>query len=147
MRLIAFNGKLTLMKVSRALTREGHQDTHDAMLQRNTHGAHLAHAAVVSLHAVCCGAPMLALLATSIWGAASALAVFGAWIAPAHAALHGFELWTLAASSFLVVLGGALEWRASRDNPRRGLSWLFGVSVGCFVVNATLIGAHYLAHF
>jgi drug/metabolite transporter (DMT)-like permease len=117
------------------------------MLQRNTQNAHLAHAAVVSLHAVCCGAPLLALVATSLWGTASVLAAFGAWVAPAHEALHGFELWILAVSALLVIVGGLLEWHARKRSGRRHFPWLFGISVGCFVANAALIGAHYLAHF
>jgi hypothetical protein len=115
------------------------------MLQRNTN-AHLAHAAVVSLHAVCCGAPLAALAATSLWGSASALAVFGTWVAPAHEALHGFELWILALSAILVLVGGLLELQAHQAGRRR-IPWLFGVSVAAFVVNASLIASHALAHF
>jgi hypothetical protein len=104
--------------------------------------AHLAHAAVVSLHALCCGLPALALLATAVSGAATSLVLLSDFIRPFHALLHQHEVWVLALSALLVALGGALEiW--SRLRPHRlGFPWLFAISAGCFVLNLALIVGH-----
>lgn len=102
--------------------------------------AHVAHAAVVGGHVLCCGAPIaLTLLATGA-GASFGLSAAASWFGGLHALLHSHELWILAASALLVLTGGGLELRA-----RRGwrFSPLFLVSVACFAINATLIGIHW----
>jgi len=116
------------------------------MLQHNSaragKKAHLAHAAVVSLHALCCGLPALAMLAAAISGATSGAAMLAGVLEPVHALLHAHEVWILAASAALVVAGGALEAVARRGPHRHGFPWLFAFSVGCFLVNVAIIVAH-----
>ncbi|MBL8551983.1 MAG: hypothetical protein JNJ73_18490 [Hyphomonadaceae bacterium] len=114
---------------------EAHEPARDS-----ARGAHLAHAAVVGGHLFCCGAPIaLTLLATGA-GASFGISAAASWFGGVHVLLHAHELWILAASAFLVFLGGALELRA-----RRGwrFSPLFLVSVTCFLINATLIAIHW----
>lgn len=119
------------------------------MLQDNTaeaHGrrAHLAHAAVVSLHALCCGLPALALMLTAATGATAGFTLFAEYTAEAHAILHAHEIWILALSAVLVTAGGVLELMVRRDGSHKGVPWLYFVSVGCFVVNLSIILAHRL---
>lgn len=113
------------------------------MLQHNMkQRAHLAHAAVVSVHAICCGMPVMAVVLTALFGTASAATVAGAWFAPAHAALHAYETWILVASAVLVATGAALEWLSRRSSARSGAPWLFGLSVAAFVVNVAVVASH-----
>jgi uncharacterized membrane protein YhdT len=116
------------------------------MLQHNTaragRKAHLAHAAVVALHALCCGLPALALVAATLSGATSGIAVLARWFEPLHAYLHGHEVWILGISAALVVAGGALEALARRGAHAHGFPWLFSISVACFVINVAIIVAH-----
>lgn len=102
--------------------------------------AHMAHAAMVSLHAICCGAPALAMLAAAASGAASATYLFVS-IAEMHDFLHAHEVWVLAVSAALVVVGGVLE-AAARRRGSPGFPWLFAFSVFCFLANLTLMLAH-----
>lgn len=115
------------------------------MLQHNSarhrRRAHLAHAAVVSLHALCCGLPAAALLAAAVSGATSGIALLAETFAPFHAFLHQHELWILALSAALVVFGGVLEANARRTH-NHGFPWLFAFSVFCFLANAAIIIAH-----
>lgn len=114
------------------------------MLQDNTspaagdhaRHAHAAHAAMVSLHALCCGAPV-ALSLLSI-GAATAA---GGFVFELHHLLHAHELWLLALSALLVSIGGYAEWRAFRAGQRR-VPLLYVVSIACFVANAAIIAGH-----
>jgi hypothetical protein len=101
----------------------------------------LAHAAVVSLHAICCGLPALAMLAAAVSGATSGIAVLAGYFQPIHNFLHGHEVWILAASAGLVLAGGWLEASARRRH-NHGFPWLFAFSVLCFVVNVAIIVAH-----
>lgn len=115
------------------------------MLQHNSAAtgrkAHLAHAAVMSLHAICCGLPALAMLAVALSGAASSVALFADYVGEIHRFLHGHELWILVASAALVVTGGWMEFRARRHH-NQGFPWLFGFSVLCFAANVAMIVLH-----
>ena len=105
--------------------------------------AHLAHAAVVSLHALCCGIPAGFALISALAGmglSASMIAVGGV-IGRVHAFLHGYELWVLALSACLVTIGGWAEWRRAN---RKRLPVLFLVSIGCFFLNTAIIAGHRL---
>lgn len=104
-------------------------------------GAHLAHAAVMGLHAICCGLPALAMIAAAASGATSGLTLLSGSIGQIHHFLHGHEFWILAASAGLVTLGGVLELRARRQH-RHGFPWLFAFSVLCFVANVSIIAIH-----
>lgn len=116
------------------------------MLQRNTHEhahqAHWAHALVVGMHAFCCGLPALAMVVAAISGAASATTLVPDSFVQFHAFMHAYELWILAGSAFLVVLGGALELAHRRMHRHLGFPWLFAMSVGCFAANAAIIFTH-----
>jgi hypothetical protein len=112
------------------------------MLQRNKpRHAHLAHAAVVGMHAICCGLPALAMLAAALSGTASAAALLPDSFEQFHRMLHGYEVWILGLSAALVTLGAWLEV-SSRVRRSAGFPWLFAFSVACFVVNAGVIFAH-----
>ncbi|MGE3302624.1 MAG: hypothetical protein AB7M12_05870 [Hyphomonadaceae bacterium] len=114
------------------------------MLQYNssraakTRAPHLAHAAVVGIHALCCGAPA----ALALMGAALGAAVGGGVILKMHAWLHGYEPAVLALSFFLVVLGGIGEWR--RRKSRRGFPALYALSLACLAVNVAVVAGHRL---
>jgi hypothetical protein len=115
------------------------------MLQHNAiqtgKRAHLAHAAVVGLHALCCGLPALAMLSAAA-GAAASAALIADFIGPFHAFLHQHELWVLAVSGLLVTVGAALEAWARRRPDGHGFPWLFAFSVFCFLANAAIVAAH-----
>jgi hypothetical protein len=119
------------------------------MLQHNAahagRRAHLAHAAVVSLHALCCGLPALALMLTAASGATTGITLFAEYAAEAHAILHAHELWILGLSAILVLLGGTLELLMRRGGKHRRLPWLYFLSVACFALNLAIIFAHRLA--
>lgn len=104
--------------------------------------AHIAHGAVLTLHALCCGLPILALLAASLSGAASGAALFVGGAAELHALMHVYEAWILGGSAALVTLGGALELAARRQAPRRAFPWLFVFSAACFALNAAIVLVH-----
>jgi cytochrome c biogenesis factor len=117
------------------------------MLQHNGPGpdarpAHLAHAALISLHALCCGLPALALAAAAISGAAAGTALHSGSIRDFHAFMHVHEVWIMIASAVLVLIGGALEFSARRRGRRHGFSWLFAVSALCFLANVVIIVSH-----
>jgi len=116
------------------------------MLQHNSaragKKAHIAHAAVVGLHALCCGLPALALLAAAVSGATSGVTVLANAFAPVHDFLHQHEVWILAVSAALVVLGGILEAVSRRGAHKHGFPWLFSISVACFLLNVGIILAH-----
>ena len=130
------------MAVDRALARA----KLPSMLQHNTakagQRAHVAHAAVVALHALCCGLPILALMATAVSGATSGVALLAQRFAPIHRFLHAHELWILAVSAALVVSGGAFEVLSRRGGHQHGFPVMFAVSVGCFFANAAIIAIH-----
>ncbi len=113
------------------------------MLQHNNSGrkAHLAHAAVMSLHAICCGLPALAMVAVALSGAASSVALFADYVGEIHRFLHGHEYWILAVSAALVAGGGFMEAKARRRH-NHGFPWLFAFSVFCFFANVTMILVH-----
>lgn len=114
------------------------------MLQRNApaHHAHLAHAAVVGMHAICCGLPVLAMLAAAFSGAASAGALLPDLFEVFHRFLHGYELWIVALSAGLVTVGGWMELGVRRKGHAHGFPWLFAFSCACFVFNLAVILAH-----
>lgn len=97
--------------------------------------AHGAHVAMIALHGLCCGAP----LALVVMGAGANASLVGAQVTIAHDVLHHYELWLLAISVALVVLGGALEWR--RRN-QRVFPALFALSVACLALNAGIVVNH-----
>jgi cytochrome bd-type quinol oxidase subunit 2 len=112
------------------------------MLQRNApRHAHFAHAAVMGVHAICCGLPALAMAAAALSGAASAATLLPESIEQFHRLLHGREIWILGVSAILVALGAALEVNARRSHAH-GFPWLFAFSVACFLINAAVILAH-----
>ena len=114
------------------------------MIARGGDRAHLAHAAMISLHALCCGLPVVALALAAASGAATGVSLFLAASQNLHAVLHQHEIWILALSATLVSLGGWFEWRAWRSGARRGISPLFAVSLGCFALNIAIIAVHRL---
>ncbi len=113
------------------------------MLQHNTASdgasrAHWAHAALVALHAFCCGLPAAIALAGIAIGAL-------AWaqpIAGLHAWLHGYEAEMLFLSFALVAIGGVGEWR--RWAQLRGFPRLYALSLICFLANAGMVTTHWL---
>ena len=104
--------------------------------------AHIAHAAVVSLHALCCGLPALAMVAAALSGAATGIVVVSDLLAKFHDFMHTHEIWILALSATLVLVGGVLELSARRRAPVAGIPWLFAFSALCFVINVAIIFAH-----
>ncbi len=118
------------------------------MLQHNTSGAetgrkaHLAHAAMMGLHAICCGVPALALTLTALSGAAAGATLFAQAASEVHALMHAHEIWILAASAALVTGGGLLELASRRGRASKDFPWLFLMSAACFVFNVTIILAH-----
>jgi hypothetical protein len=127
------------------LTGGGETLNSGVMLQHNSSEAgkkaHLAHAAVMSLHAICCGLPALAMLAVALSGAASGVALFADYVGEMHRFLHGHEYWILAVSAGLVGVGGWMELQ-SRRHHNHGFPWLFAFSVLCFFANVTMILVH-----
>lgn len=115
------------------------------MLQHNSHRApqraHLAHAAVVALHAICCGLPALAMLAAALSGATSGAALLAGSVEEIHTFLHRHEIWILMASAALVATGGWLE-ASARRTARHGFPWLFAFSALCFFINVAIILVH-----
>jgi hypothetical protein len=119
------------------------------MLHHNTSArvagrrAHLAHAALIGLHTLCCGMPILALAAVALSGTASGLALFASSAERFHALLHAHEIWILGASAGLVTLGGLFEAGARREeSSARGFPWLFALSAACFALNVAIIISH-----
>src|SRR5262245_47916049 len=112
------------------------------MLQRNTaKSAHLAHAAVLSLHSVCCGLPALAVTLAALGVSGINL---GGTLSGLHALIHGHELWILALSAALVVIGGLMELSIRRRHQHKGIPWLFVMSACCLVANIAIIAVHRL---
>ena len=119
----------------------------DAMLQRNAERtgkqAHIAHAAVLSLHTLCCGLPALAVTLTALTGAATSGAVaFSSFFTELHSLIHGNELWILALSAALVSIGGVMEFAARRGRHGLAFPWLYTMSLCCFVANVAIIAVH-----
>ena len=113
------------------------------MLQRNTaKSAHLAHAAVLSLHSVCCGLPALAVTLAAL--GVSGLNLGGA-LTGLHALIHSHELWILALSATLVVAGGLMELVLRRRRQHEGVPWLFVMSACCLAANIAIIAIHRFA--
>lgn len=105
--------------------------------------AHLAHAAVVGVHTICCGMPALAMAAAGLSGLASGTAILAGSMASLHGLLHAHEVWLLSLSAALVALGGTLEVLARRGAAPKLFPWLFALSVGCFAFNVTVILLHW----
>lgn len=111
------------------------------MLQHNAARAHIAHAAVVGMHAICCGVPTLALFAAALSGTASATILAPDYFQEFHRLLHGYEVWILGISAGLVALGAWFE-ASIRHGREDGFPWLFALSVSCFLLNAGVILLH-----
>jgi hypothetical protein len=114
------------------------------MLQHNSNAprqAHLAHAAVVGMHALCCGLPALFMIAVAA-GATSGLTFLFGFVTEFHGFLHAHEFWILALSASLVAVGGCLEFAARRGSHRHGFPWLFAFSAFCFLANFAIIAVH-----
>lgn len=109
---------------------------------RNGRQAHIAHAALIGLHAICCGMPALAVAAAALAGATSTVALFSDYVGFFHRVLHAHELWILMLSVVLVAIGGALELIARKQGRGRGFPWLYAISVGCFLINVAILAAH-----
>ncbi len=109
-----------------------------APVERGGRRMHWAHVAVVALHTICCGLPLVA----SVMGLAASAALMGGALR-FHSFLHGRELWLLGVSAALVALGAFAEWRFMRGGQRR-VSIMFAVSVACFAFNAAIIAGHRL---
>jgi hypothetical protein len=97
---------------------------------------------MVGMHTFCCGLPALAMLAAAVSGTASGVTLLSEIMGKFHDFLHGQELWILAVSAALVVVGGGLEGLARRSHRGLGFPWLFAFSVGCFLVNVGIILVH-----
>jgi hypothetical protein len=115
------------------------------MLQHNISAgrhAHVAHAAVLSLHMFCCGIPTLAVTLGALTGfAASGTLAASGLFGAVHRAIHGHELWILAVSAALVSVGGLMEMFARRRR-RLPFPWLFTMSLCCFCANLAIIVVH-----
>lgn len=105
----------------------------------HAHRAHTAHAAVVALHALCCGAPA----ALFLFSASAMAGALGGMVTQAHHFLHGHELWLIALSAALIVGGAVAEWRARQAGARR-FPALFVLSVACLAANIAIVAAHRL---
>ncbi|PZO52091.1 MAG: hypothetical protein DCF16_10095 [Alphaproteobacteria bacterium] len=120
--------------------------TFRVMLQHNSaragRRAHLAHAAVVGLHTLCCGLPALVLLAAALSGATSGVALLSDSFGQFHEFMHRHELWILVLSAALVAVGGWLEARSRRNGHSHAFPWLFALSVLCFFANVAIILLH-----
>ncbi len=133
----------------RGLTAAGGWLTTVRMLQHNSseaaadgaaHGharrAHIAHAAVVAIHALCCGAPIVLLLVAS-----AATSAAGGFVTQTHAFLHGHELWLIALSAALILGGAWAEWRARQSGHKR-FPVLFALSLACLLANVAIVAVH-----
>src|SRR5215470_10533619 len=89
--------------------------------------AHLAHAAVIAMHSLCCGLPILALAMAGLSGVSAGASLFVVESARLHAILHAHEIWILVLSGTLVTGGAGLEWLAIRNRARRRPSPLFAL--------------------
>src|SRR5262249_14317820 len=87
--------------------------------------AHIAHAAMISMHTLCCGMPILALALATLSGAAAGTSLLVVTSRQIHNALHAHEFAILGASATLVSLGALFEVMAMRTGHRRGFSPLF----------------------
>lgn len=112
------------------------------MLQRNTaKSAHLAHAAVLSLHSLCCGLPALAVTLAALGVSGLNL---GGTLTGLHTLIHSHELWILGLSGGLVVVGGLMELAQRRRRRHSGAPWLFVMSACCLAANIAIIAVHRL---
>jgi hypothetical protein len=102
----------------------------------------MAHAAVLAMHALCCGLPILAMLAAALSGTTSGIALLADNFELFHDFLHAHEVWILIVSAALVVGGGWFETVARRGQHNHGFPWLFGFSALCFLANVAIIAIH-----
>jgi len=114
---------------------------HNAQKSQPARRAHIAHTALIGLHAFCCGMPALAMLAAAVSGTTTGVALLSDSFEELHTFLHAHEVWILIVSAALVVSGGALELRARRGGHLH-FPWLFAFSGLCFLANAAIILAH-----
>src|SRR5262249_5709903 len=106
--------------------------------------AHLAHATMISLHALCCGMPILAMALVAMSGAATSATLFAVTAGEVHGAIHAHEPLILLGSALLVSVGGFFEYSSRCGGHKHGFPWLFALSVACFVFNFAIIAAHRL---
>ena len=97
----------------------------------------------MGLHALCCGAPLLALAAASLSGAAVSVFLPGSFLA-LHDFIHVHEIWVLVLSATLLAVGAGLELRARWGGRARGFPLLLLLSALCFLANVALILGHRL---
>jgi hypothetical protein len=69
-------------------------------------------------------------------------AAFEATAHDVHETLHRHELWILAVSAALVVIGGAAEWAVRQGGRRKGFPILFAISAACLIANTAIIAGH-----
>jgi hypothetical protein len=116
------------------------------MLQRNAivggRQAHVAHAALIGLHTICCGMPVLAVALTALAGATSGVVLLSRSVGHLHHILHAHEVWILLLSATLVIVGGVLEVSARRGGGRFAVPWLYAFSVACFLLNVAILAVH-----
>lgn len=116
------------------------------MLQHNNipagRHAHVAHGAVLALHALCCGLPALVMVMAALSGAASGALLLPEFFTQIHHFLHGHEIWILGFSAALVISGGCLEVLERSHGHNQGFPWLFAFSAICFVANVAIIAVH-----
>jgi hypothetical protein len=118
--------------------------SHAACSGSTAQRAHVAHALVLGLHTVCCGAPVLATLLASGAVGLAGFALIETRVHALHDLLHHYEVWILAVSAALVVVGGVAEWSVRRRGAAKGFPIFFAVSAACFALNAGLTASHRL---
>ena len=97
---------------------------------------------MISMHALCCGLPIVAVTLAALSGAAAGTSLFVVTSRQVHAALHAHEIWILLASAILVSVGALFERAAIKSGHRRRISPLFALSLACFVFNVAIIAVH-----
>lgn len=106
--------------------------------------AHIAHGVAVSLHAVCCGAPIALSALAALSGAGVLAGVAGAAV-HLHQVMHGYEIALLSLSAVFVVIGAVLEHRR-RARGVRQTPWLFLASCAALLANTAVVASHQQAH-
>lgn len=111
---------------------------------RHPRDAHVAHVSLMGLHALCCGAPLLALAAASLSGTAASVFLPASFVA-FHDLIHAHEIWVLVLSAALLAAGAGLELRARLRRRTKGFPLLLLLSALCFFANVALIFSHRLS--
>lgn len=82
------------------------------------------------------------MVVAALSGAVSGVALLTDSFVVFHEFMHQHELWILALSAGLVVVGGWLEFDARRHAHNHGFPWLFVISGLCFFINLAIIAIH-----